>query len=137
MGGVGALMFAANSRHKLSAVIAACPCVDVPACFDCHDDFPRTYISAVACYDMELDDALRSISPIHCIHQMPKTHYFISSDGDDELFPEKQCDMYVQKMEQAGHNVKYYKQPGLLHGEFLPHVREMVQETIENAILNA
>ena len=44
MGGVGTLMFAAGSRHKLSLAVAACLCVDAPACFECHEYFPRTYI---------------------------------------------------------------------------------------------
>lgn len=135
MGGVGSLMFAAYSRHKISQVVAACPCVDVPECFGCHDDFPRTYISAVACYDMELDEALRSISPIHCIDKMPKTEYFICCDDDDEIFPKEQCDLYVEKLKQAGYSVEYHTQPGLVHGEFLPDVREMVHSRIEKAIL--
>ena len=135
MGGLGTLMFAANSRHTPSLAVAACPCVDVPDRFYCHDDFPRTYISAVASYDMELDQALQMISPMHRIADMPDIPYFICSDGEDEVFPEELCNRYVEKMLQAGYQVEYYKQPGLKHGYFEPEIRDKIHTVIEKAIL--
>lgn len=136
MGAIGALMYALRSKHKICVVAAACPCVDVEACFECHPDFPRTYVSAIASYDMSFKDALREISPVCHISQMPDTKYFICNDGDDELFPEAQCDLYVEKMIQTGHNVEYHKQPGLKHGAFEPEVRERLYKVILDAILN-
>ena len=135
MGSVGALMFAAESEYKLCHAAVACPCADIPDRLDCHPDFPRTYISAAAQYDMELEDALKMFSPIHRISDLPEITYFICSDGADELFPEEQCDLYVEKLKNAGLTVEYYKQPGLGHGGFTPEIREKLHLSIESAIL--
>lgn len=135
MGGMGALNYGAYSNQSLAGAAAACPCVDVPACFACHPDFPRTYISAVAAYDMPLEEGLRRISPMELAEQMPPIPYFICNDGADEVFPEEQCDRYVDKLRALGHQVEYHPQPGLKHGEFFPEVREALHCFLERCIL--
>ena len=135
MGGVGTVMFSSQTRFKLRAAAIACPCVDASDRLTCHPEFPRTYISAIAGLDMEFEDGLREISPIHCIDKMPDIPYFICSDREDEVFPEEQCDMYVEKLKGAGKSVEYYRQPGMKHGEFLPEVRERLHSFLEDAIL--
>lgn len=135
MGGLGALLYAADSKYTVRIAAVACPCVDVLDRMYCHPDFPRTYVSAVAAYDKNLEDALKDISPIARISDMPDTLYFICSNADDELFPENQCDLYVEKLMQAGYKVEYHKQPNTQHGEFLPEVRDKLHDEIKNAIL--
>ena len=135
MGGTGALMYTLNSKFDICVTAAACPCVDVEACFYCHPEFPRTYISAVAMYDKNLDEALCEISPVVWVNDMPAGKYFICSDEKDELFPEVQCDLYVKKLTESGHDVEYHKQPEKKHGEFYPEVRQRLHEVIENTIL--
>ena len=137
MGGLGALIYAADTCHTLCAVAAACPCTDAPFSFDCRADIPRTFISAVACYDLPLDQALRRISPIHRISDMPHVSYYVCSDGEDVLFPVHLCDTYVQKLRDAGHTVDYDAQPGLGHGDFFPEIRQKLHDTLKSAILNA
>lgn len=135
MGGVGALIFAAESRHRLCCVASSCPCIDIVKNISEVTVFARTYISAAAAYDTEFDDALKNFSPLHRIGDMPKTTYFICSDAEDEIFPEYECDAYVEKLKTFGHSVEYHKQPGLKHGEFFPEVREKLHMLIENEIL--
>lgn len=119
MGGLGALIYTCKSSHKITACCAACPCCDTLDRFDVIPDFPRTFISAVAGYGCEtLSEALKSISPMHCMDRMPYVPYFIANCCADELFPEKQLDLYVEKMQKKGHNVEYVKMPEKLHGEF-------------------
>lgn len=122
MGGLGSLMFACDTAHDLTACMAACPCVDVPSAVYAHPDFPRTFISAVAGYDMPLTDALEAISPAHRLQDLPHIPYFICSDGEDEVFPESRCDQFIDDMRQRGHEVTYFRQPGMPHGGFLPEV---------------
>ncbi len=137
MGGLGALMYAIHSRFKVAMVAAACPCIDALDRMGAHPEFPRTYISAVASYDMELEDGLKEISPIYRIPDMPKTAYFICSDAEDEVFPEAQCDLFVEKLKEAGHDVEYYKQPGKRHGEFYPEIRQKLYDAMKYKILNS
>ncbi len=130
MGGLGALNYAADSQYKVSAVAAACPCTDVLESYDALPDFPRTFASAVASYDMPLEEALKQISPIEKLDDMPNIPYFICSDGEDECFPEELCDRYVDKMFAKGLTVTYYQQPGLTHGAFMPLIRQAFDDFI-------
>jgi len=118
MGGMGALLYAADTRHRLAAVGAACPGTDTLAAYEHNPEFRRTYISAVAGYDMPISEALKRISPVERIDEMPDIPYFICSDGEDECFPEEYCNEYVEKLRKKGKNVTYYRQEGLRHGYF-------------------
>ncbi len=136
MGGVGALMYAADTTLRLTACAAACPCIDNIDCLDSNPAFPRTYLSAAFMYDMDATEALKAFSPIYRVEDMPDIPYFISNDGEDEVFPEAQCDAYVEKLREKGLNVEYKPQPGLKHGDFYPEVRLELHSFIKNQILN-
>ena len=137
MGGLGTLNYAADSQFTVRIAAAACPCVDAMEQMYCNPDFPRTYICAVAGYDMELEDALKEISPLYRVSDMPKTSYFICSNGTDQYFPQAQCDTYVEKLVQAGHTVEYHAQPNTTHGQFFPEVRQRLHQAIVDAILGS
>lgn len=135
MGGLGALMYAAESTLPLCAAAAACPCVDVIDRLASHPEFPRTFVSAAMVYDLDLEEALKAISPVKRIADLPDIPYFISNDGEDEVFPEAQCDAYVEKLRARGLYVEYLAQPGLKHGEFFPEVRERLHTFLKEALL--
>lgn len=124
MGGLGALIFAIESRHNVTACAAACPCYDVLKDYASHEDFARTFLSAVAAYDMPLEDALKSISPIHQLDRLPRIPYYIVGDGQDDCFSIEGMDAFVAAMKQAGHDVDYRRLPGLGHGGFTPEARD-------------
>lgn len=138
MGGLGSLIYAADTAHKkqLVGVMAACPCVDVLDRFNASASYPRSFVSAVASYDMPLKDALKTISPIERIGDMPDVPYFICSDGSDEVFPEAQCDAYIEKLTKAGLDVTYRKQPGLKHGFFTTEVEKEYRQFLLKLGLN-
>lgn len=124
MGGLGALIFSVHSRHNIAACAAACPCYDVLKDLGARSSFPRTFLSAVAAYDMPLEDALKTISPLHQLEHLPKIPYYIVGDGEDECFPIDGMDDFVAKMKEAGHDVDYRRLPGLGHGAFTPEARD-------------
>ena len=130
MGGLGALVYAAWSRHKVTACAAACPCFDVLACYACNPLFPRTYVSAVAALDLPLKEGLKRISPAHLIARMPDIPYFIVCDMKDEIFPEKGMDDYVARLKAAGRSVEYVKLPDMKHGGFTPEARTRLHEFV-------
>ena len=117
MGGLGALIFAADAKVKPTACVAVCPCVDVPYCFETHGQFRRTLFRAVADYEGEIEENLLTISPKHRMDDMPRIPYFLINDCADELFPEEQMDEYVEKMRAQGHDVDYDRLEGCHHGE--------------------
>ncbi len=116
MGGLGALIYAAAGKHTPTACLSVCPCVDVPACYDCAPDIPRTLFSAVADLDLPIAEGLKTISPRHRLAEMPRIPYHIVCDCADALFPEALTDAYVADLAAAGHEVTYHRLEGCPHG---------------------
>lgn len=134
MGGQGALMYAARSRHRVTACAAACPCFDVPAAVFVRPEFPRTFLRAVADYDQPFEEALLTLSPRHNVDLLPDIPYFITCDCADELFPEAGMDAFVEDIRAHGLTVDYRKMPGQPHGGFTPEVRQALTDFLaENA----
>lgn len=117
MGGMGALIFAADAKVKPTACVSVCPCVNVPQCFEDHGRFRRTLFCAVADYEGEITENLLSISPKHRMKDMPYIPYLIINDCADELFPEGETDTYVEGLRAKGHDVAYDRLEGCHHGE--------------------
>ena len=120
MGGMGALIFAADAKIKPDACVAVCPCVDVPACYETHESFRRTLFRAVADYEGEIMDNLLKISPRHRLEDMPHIPYLIINDCADELFPETMLDKYTEDMRGLGHCVAYDRLQNCGHGVITP-----------------
>ena len=134
MGGQGALIYAAETRFKLRCAAVACPCIDVLSAYSIRTDFPRTFFSAAAGYDLPIDKALEQLSPVHRLADLPDMEYFISANGADELFPEEEIHAFVRSMEAQGRKVVYRNQPGTYHGQFTPEVRDEMHTFLLNHI---
>lgn len=120
MGGLGALIYTASHRGDPAriptACLAHCPCVDAPDRVNCKPAITRTFFRAVADYEMPIAEALKTISPIHRLEDMPHIPYHIINDLADELFPAEQMDEYVEKLLGNGHDVTYHRLEGCTHG---------------------
>ena len=122
MGGLGALTYTAKTRHKITACAAACPCYDL---YSAYKHFPRTIIAALAACDMPFDEAMKSVSPLYRLNDMPKIPYFIVCDEADEYFDAEGMADYVEKLrETTKSSVIYHSLPGVGHGGFTPEVRQ-------------
>ena len=120
MGGLGALIYTASHggdpARVPTACLAHCPCVDAPDRVNCKPLVTRTFFRAVADYEMPIAQALKTISPVHRVDDMPRIPYHIINDLADELFPAEQMDAYVETMLAKGHNVTYHRLEGCTHG---------------------
>ena len=103
-------------NHDATACLAHCPCVDAPDRVNCKPAITRTFFRAVADYEMPIAEALKTISPIHRLEDMPHIPYHIINDLADELFPAEQMDEYVEKLLGNGHDVTYHRLEGCTHG---------------------
>ena len=135
MGGEGSLNYACDTKLNLTACASACPACDLAETMRSYPDFPRTIISSVACYDIPLDAAIDSLSPINRIKELPDIPYYICSDGDDECCPSETCDRMVDEMKGRELKVIYRQQPGLKHGEFTSEVWGEIHEFLLNKAL--
>ncbi len=127
MGGLGALIYAADTRHTLSAVVSCCPCYDALHYFELSPDRARAMLTSVAGYDMPIIDAIRTISPAHRLAQMPHIPYFIACDGADHLFDADGMERFAIDLDAAtGGSVSFRRMEGIGHGGFVPEVREEI-----------
>ena len=77
MGGQSALVYTRYAKRTPVACVANCPVCDMPYHFTERKDLPRTLYYAFGTYDMPLDEALRSVSPLHLACEMPDVDYHI------------------------------------------------------------
>ena len=130
MGGSGALIYAADSRHTVDACVAHCPCYDVKECFSTKDVFPRAFVSAISAYGMPISEALETISPAHRLKDLPKIPYIVTGDEFDDCFPLKGTEKFVSDMKNDGLDVTYMFLKGKSHGEISDADRAAVNEFI-------
>jgi len=83
MGGQAALVYTAKAKRTPVACVANCPVCDVVYHFTERKDLPRTLVSAVFNETGTLEDALKSISPVHLMDTMPKVKYHIFHCDED------------------------------------------------------
>ena len=84
MGGQSALVYCAYAKRTPVACVANCPVCDVVFHFTERDDLPRTLYSAVYNEPGTLDEALKSISPLHLMDKMPGISYHVFHCNEDE-----------------------------------------------------
>jgi len=123
MGGTGALLFALRSRHQssITACAAHCPVADVPGCFGEAADVPRTLAAAFGHYDMDMNAALESVSPLHRAGELPRIPYLIVQGARDTDVPKAQhADRLVSALRAVGHDVTYIVDEGRGHCDFSP-----------------
>lgn len=84
MGGQSALVYTAKAKRTPVACVADCPVCDVVYHFTERKDLPRTLYSSLFNEKGTLEDALKSISPLHLVDKMPKVKYHIFHCNRDE-----------------------------------------------------
>ena len=118
MGGLSALIYARYSHHAIKACAAKYPVCDLPYHFTERPDLPRTIVSALAHYDMPLEQAMESISPLHQVNQMPDIPYLIiHGDMDLSVNQKMHSERFVELMQQAGKQIRYVPVLGAGHGK--------------------
>ncbi|MBQ7922948.1 MAG: prolyl oligopeptidase family serine peptidase [Clostridia bacterium] len=138
MGGLSALVYMAYAKRTPVACVANCPVCDMPFHFTERPDLPRTIYSAIYTYDCTLDEALRSLSPLHLADKLPKEskYYIFHCDKDGAVNKEKHSDRLVEKMK-GSHTVEYFAVPGRGHCDLTPEMWEKYHECAIKSVLEA
>lgn len=131
MGGLAGLTYCAKSRHKVTACAVTCPCIDLRGSMFVQDDIPRTVVSTFAGGDGPIGDAIDGVSPVAFTENMPFIPYFITADGEDQLFPVEGIEAYVEVMRKKGHEVYLEVMKGCRHGEFTPEARRAFTDFVK------
>ena len=132
MGGTGALLYAASHggdpAYTPTVCLAHCPCVDVLDRVYCAPSVPRSLFRAAADYEMPIAEALKTLSPLCRVEDLPRIPYHIINDLSDELFPPEQMDAYVETLIGMGHTVTYHRLPNCRHGELTGEEWAVIRE---------
>ena len=106
MGGLGALAYCLNSRHAPVACAANCPVCDLAYHYTERPDVARTVYFAFSHYDCGLDEAMKTVSPLHLVGRLPRIPYRVfAATADVEVDPEKHSYPFVLAMKEAGYDV--------------------------------
>ena len=106
MGGLSALVYMAYDKRTPAACITNFPVCDAVYHYTERPDLPRTLYSALFHEPGDLDTALRSISPLHLIPQLPQADYHIfHCQEDTAVAPQAHSQRFVRAMQQYGHKV--------------------------------
>lgn len=133
MGGLGAITFARVSRHRqnICCVASNCPVCDLILFRDHRDDIPRSTFNAFAGYDMPIDDAIRTVSPIEHVSDSPDIPYFIvHCEGDSDVPKAEHSDRLVPRLRDAGYDVTYVSVPERGHCDMGADVRDQFNRFI-------
>lgn len=135
MGGLSALVYMVYAKRTPVACIANCPVCDVPSHFHERADLPRTLYSAFYHYDGTLQEALRSISPLHLVEKMPADakYYIFHCEEDNKVNKQIHSDRFVEKMQKA-HQIQYFPVPDRGHCDLPDETRAQYRQLIINTI---
>lgn len=108
MGGQSALVYTVYSKHNIVSCVANCPVCDVAYHFTERKDLPRTLYSAIFNESGTLEEALKSISPLHIADKMPKIEYHIfHCNKDMAVNISAHSEKFVKKMQDKKHNITF------------------------------
>lgn len=128
MGGLCGLVYTRYAKRTPKACAVNCPVCDLPYHYTERPDLPRTLVSAFGSYDMSLEDAMKTASPMHLVNEMPDVPYLIlHCDKDMAVNKEKHSDRLVQKLSEK-HNVTYVEVPDRGHCDLSPEAKEIYED---------
>lgn len=135
MGGLSSLVYTFYSKRTPASCVAICPVCDAVYHFTERSDLPRTMYSALYNYPGTLEDALKSISPLHLAPNMPQIAYHLFHCGKDTAVNlHKHSEAFVSEMKKYGHNITLDLVPDRDHGNFTLDAKRRFAEYIVSAI---
>lgn len=134
MGGQSALIYMIYAKQTPIACVVNCPVCDVVYHYTERLDLPRTLYSAFYTYEGTLEEALKSVSPIHQVDQMPAAAYYIfHCEMDKAVNKEKHSDIFVEALSKK-HSVTYHSVPEKGHCDLPEAMLDLFEEYVVKAI---
>lgn len=133
MGGQSALVFSRYTRYTPVACVTNCPVCDMPYHFTERPDLPRTLYSALWAMDMSMEEALRTISPLHLAESMPDIDYYIFHCEEDRAVNlEKHSGHFMEKMKHR--RLTFHSVPGRGHCDLTNEMQALWEEYIVRSV---
>ncbi len=108
MGGLSALIYPVFAKRTPVVCVANCPVCDAVFHFSSRQDIPRLFYSALWHEEGDLETALKTVSPLHLLKEMPRIPYHIfHCDNDQAVNIAHNSDVLVSEMRKQGFDVTY------------------------------
>lgn len=108
MGGQSALVYTRYAKRTPIACVVNCPVCDLVFHYGERPDLPRTLYSAFYHYDGDIEQALKTASPLHLVPVMPKVKYHIfHCDEDKAVNISEHSKKFVKAMKEQGHRITF------------------------------
>ena len=133
MGGQCALVYCRYAARTPAACAANCPVCDLPYHYTERKDLPRTLLSAFGEYDLTLEDAMRTASPLHLADEMPDIDYFIAHCEEDRAVSKAMHSDRLVKALSGKRRVTYLPVPGRGHCDLTEEARAQYNAFILSA----
>lgn len=135
MGGQSALVYTAYAKRQPVACVANCPVCDVVFHFTERKDLPRTLYSSLFNEGGTLEDALKSISPLHLIDKMPKVKYCIFHCNQDKAVNiDAHSNKFVLALKEKNYDVSYHIVEGRGHCNLTLEMRRAFADYVIDSI---
>lgn len=136
MGGHGALMYSLKTSRKITACAVSCPACDLYALSQdkTYPFFCASVYLAFADCDGDFETILKAQSPLYNADKLPRIPYFMIVCDSDAVIP---CDVhalpFLEKMREAGHNIRTITAEGKGHCEHPIEIKKAFSDFIINA----
>ena len=135
MGGQSALVYTVYAKRTPVACVANCPVCDVVFHFTEREDLPRTLYSSLFNESGTLEDALKSISPLHLIDKMPKVKYHVFHCNQDKAVNiDAHSEKFVSALNQRNYTITYDIVADRGHCDLTLDMKRKFAEYIVNSI---
>ncbi len=120
MGGHQSIVYTAYAKRPPIACAPICPVCDLPYHFTERKDLPKTLYSAFWSYDMTMDEALKTASPLHLTDKFPPVEFCIfHGDSDTDVNLERHSVAFAERMKDK-FSVTLHILKGLGHCQMSP-----------------
>ena len=137
MGGLSCLVYTHYAKRTPVACVANCPVCDAPYHYTERPDLPRTMYSALYNDTCSLDEALKSISPLHLAPNMPDIPYTVFHCNKDRAVNiDMHSEKFVAALKATGKTVNYHIVPDMGHCDLTPEMYELYRKYLVDAILD-
>lgn len=139
MGGQQSLVYSAYAKRPLVASVANCPPCDMLYHYTERRDLPRTMYSAFYNYDGTMENAIKSVSPVHLAAEgkMPKITYSVfHCDCDRMVNIDSHSRKLAAEMEKKGYDIHLYVSKDRDHCQLTDEMRELYTKCCVDPIVN-
>ena len=131
MGGQQAIVYTMYAARTPDACVVNCPVCDMPYHYTERPDLPRTMYSAYFEEDGDIEDVLKTRSPLHLADKLPKIPYYLFHCSEDKSVNiNMHSEKLIAAMKAAGHDVTYHIVEGRGHCALTDEAKALFAEYV-------